>query len=481
MAKSIIQNEGIPGQKTKGQVFTPATMVNAMLDWCGYAGERILCRHVADNSCGNGAFLTAVVERYLLAARAAGLADAGIRRQLQLYIHGMDSDREAVAQCRRQLDAVTARHGITGVKWRVLYMDSLACRLFDGMMHYVVGNPPYVRLHHFQGITTELVHDYTFTDKGAADLYLAFFELGLRMLHPDGQLCYITPVSWVYSKAGLAMRRYIMEQDNLLELVDLGHHQLFAGVTTYTLVTRLAGRPTGKPFSYTRYLPETGCRQHVADLTLSDVSIGDTFCLADTGTLALLRSVSLAPANPSICVRNGFATLADSVFISDSLPESPFVIPVLKASTGQWSRCFYPYDGEGRPLSLKVLKRHPSVAGWLAVNRERLTQRDVRGDSWWLFGRSQAISSVAQPKLAVNALVRDLPDLKVGFADSGCGVYSGYYITAGSAARLDEIRAALQTDAFIRYVRALKKYKSGGYYTFSAGDVERYLHYCFPS
>ena len=132
-------------------------------------------------------------------------------------------------------------------------------------------------------------------------------------------------------------------------------------------------------------------------------------------------------------------------------------------------------------MSLKVLRQHPGVSGWLAVNRERLMQRDVRGGAWWLFGRSQAISSVAQPKLAVTAVVRDLPDLKVGFADSGCGVYSGYYITAGSAARLDEIRAALQTDAFIRYVRALKKYKSGGYYTFSAGDVERYLHYCFPS
>ena len=477
MAKKKIQTDSENIQKVKGQVFTPAVMVSAMLDWCGYYGSQILGRHVADNSCGDGAFLVQVVCRYLEAARAEGLNDMTIRRHLQIYIHGMDCDREAVGQCRVRLDEVAAAFGFTGIRWKVYYMDSLSCRLFNGMMHYVIGNPPYVRLHNLQGITSELLHDYTFTDKGAVDLYLAFFELGFRMLHPEGQLCYITPVSWIYSKAGKAMRKYIMQQRNLLEIVDLEHHQVFDGVCTYTLVSRFSGSSCGPMFRYARYNPETGIKQAVDDLSLSEVCMDDCFCMADKETLKLVRAIDNATTDTGIQVRNGFATLADSVFIGESVPDSPYTIPVLKASTGKWSRCFFPYDSEGRPIPLEVLRKHRTLSKWLTANQSKLKDRDIRQVGWWLFGRSQAVNSVAQPKLAVNALVRDQADLKVSFVEPGQGVYSGYYVTAEDSSQLQRIHEVLMDDTFIRYIRSLKKYKSGGYYTFSAVDVSRYLHF----
>lgn len=481
MAKKKIQSDTETVQKTKGQVFTPPKMVNAMLDWCGYYGPDILGKHVADNSCGDGAFLVQVLHRYIQAARQEGLNDIAIRRHLHIYIHGMDCDREAVERCRAQLDEVAAGYGFTGIRWKVYYMDSLLCRLFDGMMHYVVGNPPYVRLHNIQGITSDIVHDYTFTDKGAVDLYLAFFELGLRMLHPDGQLCYITPVSWIYSKTGKPMRDYIMKHKNLIELVDLEHHQVFTGVNTYTLVTRLAGKPMDGPFLYARYNPITEIKQEVTQFSLEDVCIGDSFVLGETDTLHLLRSINEAPQNPDIRVRNGFATLADSVFIGESVPESAYTIPVLKASTGKWARCFFPYDGEGKPIPLSELRKDRTLSKWLTANQSQLKNRDIRKDEWWLFGRSQAISCVAMPKLAVNALIRELADLRVEFVERGSGIYGGFYITATDEQQLESVREALQTDRFLHYVQCLKKYKSSGYYTFSAGDIERFLHYCFPT
>lgn len=468
-------------QKTKGQVFTPVEMVNAMLDWCGYEGSQIIGRHVADNSCGDGAFLVQVLRRYLQAARTENMNDMTIRSHLQIYIHGMDCDREAVARCRERLNEVAAEYGFTGIRWKIYYMDSLACRLFDGMMHYVVGNPPYVRLHNIQGIASDIVHDYTFTDKGAADLYLAFFELGLRMLHPDGQLCYITPVSWIYSKTGKPMRQYIMQQQNLLELVDFEHHQVFTGVNTYTLVTRLSGKPVDGLFSYARYNPVTGVKQYVTELSLQDISIGDGFVLACPEALQLVREINDATPNPNIRVRNGFATLADSVFIGENVPDSPYTIPALKASTGKWSRCFFPYDEESNPVSLAELQKHHALASWLHEHQQELMNRDIRNDEWWLFGRTQAIASVSQPKLAVNALVRDIADLKTAFVERGCGIYSGFYITAADNQQLVQIRNTLHSENFLHYVRSLKKYKSGGYYAFSAGDIERYLHYYIPS
>lgn len=35
----------------------------------------------------------------------------------------------------------------------------------------------------------------------------------------------------------------------------------------------------------------------------------------------------------------------------------------------------------------------------------------------------------------------------------------------------------VQTDDFVAYVKSLKKYKSGGYYTFNARELEQYINY----
>ena len=55
---------------------------------------------------------------------------------------------------------------------------------------------------------------------------------------------------------------------------------------------------------------------------------------------------------PYVSVKNGFATLADKVFIGD-FDFTEGTIDILKASTGKWSKCIYPYDKKGKPLLLK--------------------------------------------------------------------------------------------------------------------------------
>ena len=58
----------MPYTKRNGQVFTPRYIVEMMLDFCGYKDTNILCKHLMDNSCGDGAFLcssVAITKRYL--------------------------------------------------------------------------------------------------------------------------------------------------------------------------------------------------------------------------------------------------------------------------------------------------------------------------------------------------------------------------------------------------------------------------------
>jgi len=51
-------------KKTKGRVYTPDYIVKNILDMAHYNGAHILKKHVIDNSCGDGAFLCEIVDRY---------------------------------------------------------------------------------------------------------------------------------------------------------------------------------------------------------------------------------------------------------------------------------------------------------------------------------------------------------------------------------------------------------------------------------
>src|SRR5207247_2448437 len=76
--------------KNLGQVSTPDSIVNFMLDIIGYKGENILNKHVLDNSCGDGAFLKSIVKRYVEVAKEKKLSATEIKKGLETYIHGVE-------------------------------------------------------------------------------------------------------------------------------------------------------------------------------------------------------------------------------------------------------------------------------------------------------------------------------------------------------------------------------------------------------
>ena len=41
----------------------------------------------------------------------------------------------------------------------------------------------------------------------------------------------------------------------------------------------------------------------------------------------------------------------------------------------------------------------------------------------------------------------------------------------------EDIKIILKSEEFAKYVSLLKKYKSGGYYTFNSKDVQQYINY----
>lgn len=461
--------------KKTGQVFTPDYLVCQMLDYVGYVGDQILEKHIVDNSCGNGAFLQEIVRRYIFAAKEQEFDMLTLKRHLETYIHGIDIDGDICRECVSNLSSVASEYGIASVKWDIRNNDALNFTEYDCRMDYVVGNPPYVRVHNLDS-TYENVKRYKFANGGMTDLYLAFFELGFNMLAENGKLCYITPSSWLNSLAASNLRRHISLCRDLISLVDLGHYQPFEGATAYTIISLFSKSYCADSFDYYVFDEVTYSRKFIDTLTYDEALLNGSVYLANRQTLAQLREIKQLEVGAQVRVKNGFATLADGVFIGDHVPESDYTIYALKASTGRWYKCLFPYDTKGKPVNLSEIYESENLRLYLENNKSILLKgRSSSCNDWYLYGRTQALADVHTTKIAINTIIKDIDSIKLNYVDKGQGVYSGLYILCD--VEFEVISSILKSNEFVGYIKALKKYKSGGYYTFSSKDLEQYLNY----
>lgn len=117
--------------KNNGQVYTPDFLVSNILDYVGYTDGNILQKHVIDNSCGDGAFLCCIVDRYCKDYITRNESIYGLKEDLERYIHGIEIDTIAYDKCLVNLDTIISKFGVQGVKWNVLNCNALSVTIFD--------------------------------------------------------------------------------------------------------------------------------------------------------------------------------------------------------------------------------------------------------------------------------------------------------------------------------------------------------------
>ena len=452
--------------KNHGRVYTPDYLVRTILNFGNYYGNKIVRKHVIDNSCGDGAFLCEVVIRYCQQCPRKSL-----KKHLETYIHGIELDEKERDKCVQNLETITAQYGVKNVKWDVICADALSVDKHYGKMDYVFGNPPYVRVHNLDS-SYDIVKKFSFAQQGMTDLFIVFFELGLKMLNKTGEMCIITPSSWFSSKAGKVLRQYVMQHKNLSGIIDLGHFQPFEA-TTYTAVSRFENN--AKQVELYRMNDGNTPLEYIDSLPLQDINITGNFYISDRRKLKELNDIRTGKAYRYVEVKNGFATLADKIFIGDFDFEG--TIDVLKASTGKWSKCIFPYDSKGHPLPPSMIERNKPLYEYLQLHKEDLAKgRDIDNrELWYLFGRTQAIKDVFKDKYAINTIIKEKSSIRLEKVCAGKGLYSGLYIL--TTIPENEIREYIMSDEFVSYIKMLSNYKSGGYYTFASKDVEQYLNY----
>ncbi|MGI6751172.1 MAG: Eco57I restriction-modification methylase domain-containing protein [Anaerovoracaceae bacterium] len=463
-------------KKAKGRIYTPDYIVENILNLCEYSGANLLKKHVIDNSCGDGAFLAEVVRRYCFVAQSAGMSADRLGEDLATFIHGIEIDKDECQKCILNVAKVAAEFNVFDVAWDIRCADALNVGDYRGKMDFVVGNPPYVRVHNLLDNYGE-VKNYSFAQKGMIDLFIVFYEIGLNMLNPLGVLGYISPSSLFNSVAASTMRNHLNQNRSIKKVVDLKHYQPFEA-TTYTTIMILTKKHNNH-VDYYEYDEQIKAPFVVSRLNYEDFNINGSYVFGHKNILVSLQKMMshIGGATPACVVKNGFATLYDDFFIGN-WSFSQYTIPIVKASTGQSTLCLYPYDEHGKLLPYDLLAKNPTIRCHYEAHSEKLKNRSLAHPAlWYGFGRSQGIKDVGKMKYAINTLIRDVGDIKLKPCEPGTGVYGGLYILTGFS--LDELHDVLFADDFIAYIAMLGKYKSGGYYTYSSKDLSRYLNYKF--
>mgnify|MGYP004568160337 CR=1 FL=1 len=481
------------------QIYTPSKVVNFILDEVGFNKRDLITdKHIIDNSCGNGNFLVEIVKRVFKYVEKVD------RNYLETYIHGIEIDTGAYNETIDRLNIIVNKYGVNDVQWDIRNSNALTEYDFVNRMDYVVGNPPYCNVHHLSKENYDLLkNNFSFCCDGMTDLYIAFFEKGIKMLNKDGILGYITPNSWLTSKAGYWLRDYLYDGNRLMKIYNFDTDKLFEDAITFTCISILRRHPSIDD-NVTVYHGNFNNLMNNNDQKRCIVNKNDLFIggkiLTQVETNNVVREVlsyNIKDDGKRFIVKNGLATLKDKLFIIETDDKDvnidsyvdlycDTVIDCVKASKGEHKYIIYPYDEEGKNLDYDKLCLY--TCSILEQRAEKL-EIDTTKSNWYLYGRTQAIKDVNKYRVSCNNLIRWQNDVILRGLPPKTAIYSGFYIMRNGMLQNKEamrqlyhqVEDAMKSNLFVEYIKCIGKSKNGGYYTFSTKDLENFLNYFYSA
>ncbi len=233
-----------------GEIFTKRWVVELILDLVGYTADRDLCSLVAlEPACGRGAFLIPMVERLSASLRTHNRkpreAFAAIRAH-DLLLENVSAARVHVVETL-VLDGWTRAIAIDSAQNWITQADFLLHEQDEHSADFVVGNPPYIRLEEIPEARSNAYRAACQTMGGRADIFVGFFEIGLRALRQGGTLGYICADRWMRNAYGKDLRalvssQYAVDASLVMHDVDAFDEQ----VSAYPAITVLRAGGQGR-------------------------------------------------------------------------------------------------------------------------------------------------------------------------------------------------------------------------------------------
>jgi len=240
--------------------------------------QEILGSSFADIACGSGAFLLEtyqllhdILVDYYLANDPKKLIQTSVdifklpyeikKQILENCIFGVDKDFNAVEACKFGLllklledeeNSTISTPALPNLDNNIHFGNSLIdsemaadkdkeiINPFDfGDIEFdiIVGNPPYMATEHMKQFTPlelPLYKAHFSSSYKQFDKYFLFIERGLGLLKDNGYFGYIIPSKFAKVGAGKELRKLLIENKHVQQIISFGANQVFHDKTTYT-------------------------------------------------------------------------------------------------------------------------------------------------------------------------------------------------------------------------------------------------------
>ena len=491
-----------------GAIFTKPEIVELILDLAGYrtGGDRLATHPLLEPSCGDGAFLTTVVNRLVLSESEQNDSIDWTDAALDLAIRAADINMPSVLAARALVRNILMSAGASASRadrlaetW-IVQTDFLLAD-WPTRFDFVIGNPPYVRIEDVPKRVLARYRELFHTTSDRADLYVAFFERGLDLLSAEGTLAFICANRFTKNKYGHALRRLIAQQYRVRSYVNLEHTQPFeSDVSAYPaiiVVDRQRGEPTRaatlsdiEPGTVdavrTETLADRRPRSPVAQFASWYTNGGPWLTTSHVERDALDkldRSLpTLEQSAPATRVGIGVATGADAVFVLDhkhpDIEESRQIPLLLSADVHNeavhWSgRYILNPFADADDGSLVDLSAYPGFADYVASRATVLKRRHCAKSNpnrWY-----RTIDRI-WPRLQ-NRQKLVIPDIQgrstIGFDAGECYPHHNLYWITSDTWPLLALKALLRSTLVYQQVRAHSVQMRGGSVRFQAQTLRK--------
>jgi adenine-specific DNA-methyltransferase len=210
--------------KNTGATFTPRELSVFLAERIGYYVNSKHSR-VLDPACGEAELLVAMGE--VLSERGFDFSLTGYDSNKQ-YLNFAESRLPTFSN--KKIDLILGDFlmsvDVTNANNSPSLFDDITTSEVNNSFDVVIANPPYVRT---QILGTEQAQNLArkFNLKGRVDLYYPFLISMTESLIEGGILGVITSNRYLSTKGGESIRKYLSENYEILELIDLGDTKLF--------------------------------------------------------------------------------------------------------------------------------------------------------------------------------------------------------------------------------------------------------------
>ncbi|MEP1152661.1 MAG: N-6 DNA methylase [Balneola sp.] len=466
----------------------------------------------ADISCGCGGFLITLAKKIKETTRKS------YQEIFKVNLFGLDITEYSIERTKILLSLLAISEGEDNAEFEFnlflgdaldfdWYSKSSAVKE-NGGFDLLIGNPPYVTKRNMDDRTIKFLDNWSVSQIGNTDLYIPFFEVGLKFLSPNGCLGYITVNSFFRSLNARLLRKLFQFQKYYLKIIDFGGEALFGSRSTYSCICFLkknksdcvySTKATGEEIRSKRDLDYNKIPYSILDYKRGWVLINGSV----SRNLKKIESTGKKLGN-QYKFRGGFATLCNSVFVFKPIKEDEKffyrelggqVVPIEKEIckpvinpnrikteieiNEKKEQIIFPYIRKKEGVSIieeEVFSiKWPKTYEYLLKNKELLSKRDKgrteNYEAWYAYGRNQSLSDIGL-KLLFPHICKEPRFIFCKLED--LLFYNGHAFFSDSEKDLKLLKAILESEIFNYYLKYSSRNYSGDYISLSKNYIKHF-------